>query len=243
MPILYVFADESRQCNERYMVLGGVILHSNSIDTYTKTMSSFRAKHNMRAEMKWSKVSNQKIDEYNVFVDHFFALANVNHINFRCLILDTHQFDHKKYNQGNKELGFYKFFYQLLYHCFCTAELSETNDVKIIIKLDERSSKYKLSDLKDILNRGIKKYMGITSNRIISIEPIDSKASDIMQINDIILGAIGYQKNGFDLIAGSKTAKIELAKYIASSAGISSLKDNTAWGITRFKIWNFKFKK
>ena len=30
-----------------------------------------------------------------------------------------------------------------------------------------------------------------------SIEPKNSKDSDIIQVNDIILGAIGFEKNGY----------------------------------------------
>jgi hypothetical protein len=223
------------------MVLGGIIIPQDNLDTFNLTMQKFRNEQNMHAELKWSKVSDGKLNEYKVFVDYFFALNNTNRIHFACLVIDTTQLNHKKYS-GDKETGFYKFYYQLLLHCFAAGYLSETNDVRFIIHLDYRNSKYKLSDLKDILNNGIKKKMKITTNRVISLEAVDSKKTEVLQVADIVLGAIGFVKNGYDLIIGSKQSKINLSQYISKGAN-SDLKANTAYGITRFKIWNFKFSK
>lgn len=65
----------------------------------------------------------------------------------------------------------------------------------------------------------------------------------IIQINDIILGAIGFQKNGYDLLAGTRDSKKELAKYIAEQAGLPNLRQNSPWGKIRFTIWNFNLRK
>ena len=51
-----------------------------------------------------------------------------------------------------------------------------------------------------------------------------------------------FQKNGYHLLAGARRAKIELAEYIATEAGLSNLKVNSPWGRMRFTIWNFKLK-
>jgi hypothetical protein len=76
-----------------------------------------------------------------------------------------------------------------------------------------------------------------------SIIPRDSKKTDIIQIADIILGAIGFQKNGYDLLSGSKPSKKELCEYIAQKAGLKNLVENTPFHNERFTIWNFQLKK
>ena len=242
MSIYHIFCDESRQTNHRHMILGGLVIHQDQLDEFNATMTDFRHEINMHAELKWSKVSNGKIAEYRRFIDYFFALNNTNIVHFHCITLDTNQINHKAYNAGNKETGFYKFFYQLLYNCFARNYLTEQNDTKFIIHMDQRNTSYSLNDLKDILNNGIKKNMGITQKRVLSVEAIDSKKSEVLQIADIIIGSIGYQKNCYDMLAGANQAKIEIAKYIAKLAGIPNLIDNTKYGVVRFKIWNFKFK-
>ncbi len=52
--------------------------------------------------------------------------------------------------------------------------------------------------------------------------------------------AVGYQKNGYNLLAGGKAAKIERAAYIAKKAGLPNLMDTSPWGMSRFTIWNFR---
>jgi len=197
----------------------------------------------MKSELKWSKVTNQKYDQYKRFVEYFFALNNTDELHFKCMIVDNHQINHKKFSDGNKENGFYKFYYQLLLHSFGKEYYKQEEDTKFIIHLDHRCSSYPLMDLKNILNSGIRKKYQITTDPFRSIEPRDSKLSELIQINDIILGAIGFQKNGFHLIAGSRKSKIDLAEYIAKSAGLSNLSNSTFRSQSRFSIWNFKLNK
>jgi hypothetical protein len=222
------------------MVLGGIIIDAEDIQRVEKTFRSYRDQFNMKSELKWSKVKRQKLVEYTRFMEYFFALNNTDLVHFKCVIIDNNKVDHKKYSDGDKEKGFYKLYYQLLFHCFGKKYFKD--DVKFIIHPDERTSSYQLGDLQQVLNRGMSKHLNKQVFPFIAIEPFDSKKSEIIQINDIILGAIGYQKNGYDLVAGSAIGKIELAKYIANSAGLKTLTDNTKWGKERFSIWNFQLK-
>jgi hypothetical protein len=96
--------------------------------------------------------------------------------------------------------------------------------------------------LKQILNAGINKRWKIASAPFRRIEPRDSKKCELIQINDILLGAIGFQKNGFDLIAGSNAAKKELAAYIAEKAGLNDLKGGTPISQKRFTLWSFRLR-
>ena len=107
--LYHIYCDESRQSKDRFMVLGGIIIPSGNIDAFNETMEKFRNENNMRAELKWSKVSNQKLSEYKVFVDYFFALNNTDKLHFHCIIIDNHQVNHKRFSKGDKELGFTNF--------------------------------------------------------------------------------------------------------------------------------------
>jgi hypothetical protein len=63
--------------------------------------------------------------------------------NLLNLIVDNHQINHQKFNQGDKEIGFYKFYYQLLFHCFGRRYYLKDDD-RFILHLDSRSTNYKL---------------------------------------------------------------------------------------------------
>lgn len=241
--IYHVYCDESRQSKDRYMVIGGTIIPSDNVEQFNKTMQEYRTEQKMFSELKWSKVTNQKLTEYKRFVEYFFALNNTDNLHFHCIIIDNHQVDHKKYNKGDKELGFYKFYYQLLLHCFGKRYYREDGNDRFIVHLDYRTTHYSLNTLKTVLNRGIKKKYSVDTSPFVSIEPRESKKSELIQINDIILGAIGFQKNGYDLLAGTRDSKKELAKYIAEQAGLPGLRQNSPWGKIRFTIWNFNLRK
>lgn len=237
-----IYCDESRQSKDRYMVLGGIIIPQHNIAEFNATMQNFRIEQNMHAELKWTKVSNQKVSEYKRFVDYFFALNNTDKLHFHSIVIDNHKVEHKRFSKGNKELGFYKFYYQLLLYSFGKIYCRNREDDRFIVILDYRNTTYSLNTLKVVLNRGMKKKFSNSTNPFVAIEPRDSKESEIIQINDIILGAIGFQKNGYHLLAHARQAKKDLANYIASEAGMDNLCKNSPWGKKRFTIWNFKLK-
>jgi len=241
--LYHIFCDESRQSQDRFMVLGGLIIPAEGVEVFNDTMEQYRKQTNMMAELKWSKVSDQKLAEYKTFIEYFFALNNTGRLQFHCMIVDNHQINHRKYNESNPELGFYKFYYQLLLHAFGRRYCKADSDARFIIYLDNRTTKYKLSTLKVILNRGIAKKYGVEKEPFRNIEPQDSKMSNQLQVGDLLIGAVGYQKNGYQLIAGAKKAKIELAEHIASAAGLADLKTDTMLHNRRFTIWNFKMRK
>lgn len=238
--VYHIYCDESRQTRDRFMVLGGLILRADDVSLFNDTIQKFRNETKMFAELKWTKVSRSKLSVYRRFVDYFFALNNTDRLFFRCIIIDNHQIDYKKFSKGDKELGFYKFFYQLLLHCF--GKFAK-EDSRYIILFDERTSKYKLGTFKVVLNRGIKKTYGLTSDAVRSVEARESRGSNLIQLADILMGAIGFQKNGFHLLAGSSQARVELPEYVAVKAGLQSLSEDTKRGQYRFMIWNFRLQQ
>lgn len=238
--LYHIYCDESRQTQDRYMVLGGIIVPSENVILFDGAMKLYRETNNMKAELKWSKVSNQKLSEYKALIDLFFTYIKGMH--FKSIVIDTHQIDHKKYSKGNKELGFYKFMYQFLLHSFGHYA---KNDDKYIIYLDERNSSYSLGTLKLILNRGLKKkFKGkITRDIIRNIEPKNSKDIDLLQVADILMGAIGYEMNLCHLRSNAKRGKILLCEYIANKMGMGSLMQETPYSKKDFSIWHFSLRK
>ena len=95
---LLVFADEGRQNEERYMVIGGVI-----ITEHYEEINNLREQIKYIHEFKWHKLSSSKFDEYKSFIDILFD--NYEYIHFRAIAVDTNEYNRSK---GDKELGFYK---------------------------------------------------------------------------------------------------------------------------------------
>ena len=70
----HIYADESRQCQDRFMVLGGIIVEADDVPGFEGMMAKFRHETKMSAELKWTKVTNQKFHEYQLFLNIFFPL-------------------------------------------------------------------------------------------------------------------------------------------------------------------------
>ncbi len=68
--IYHICCDESRQSKDRFMVIGGIIIPLNNVDQFNKTMQKYRTEQKMFSELKWSKVTNQKLVEYKRFVEY-----------------------------------------------------------------------------------------------------------------------------------------------------------------------------
>ena len=235
---IHIYCDESRQTSERYMVLGGVIINRDFAPHFQGMFDEYRDVHRMHAELKWKKVSTQKLHEYKALVDLFFEVTA--YIHFKSIVIDTTEVDHKRFNHNNKELGFYKLMYQFLLNSFGRYLRPLDN---CIIFLDQRNSKYKLSTLCAILNNGLHKKYPNLNHPVRNIQAINSKTSDLVQLADVFMGAVGYQVNHCDQIEGAKRGKIELARYIAEKARVVDFCRDTSYGKRDFSIWHFHFKK
>ncbi|HSW44850.1 MAG TPA: DUF3800 domain-containing protein [Phycisphaerae bacterium] len=60
---------------------------------------------------------------------------------------------------------------------------------------NRRTTSFKFETLRAILNRGIRKKYGRKVDVVRSIEAVDSKDSDVLQVADVLMGAIGYHWN------------------------------------------------
>lgn len=235
---LHIYCDESRQQAHRYMVLGGVMFNRIYEPVFLDAFREYRAANRMHSEMKWQKVSTNKLTEYQRFVDLLFDYRP--YIHFKAMIVDTHQMDNHKYNHGDKDLGFYKMMYQLLLHSFGRHLNAED---RCIVTLDQRTThQYKLSTLAKILNNGLRKKYRFEYDPVRNIQAVDSKKSDFIQLADVLMGAVGYQANDDDLRINASPAKIELLRHITQRTGLLHLKQSTPRTMLHFSLWYFLFR-
>ena len=131
--------------------------------------------------------------------------------------------------------------YQFLLHSF--GDYLGIKD-RCIVTLDQRNTKYyKLSTLWAILNNGLKKKYGHKENPVRFIRPIDSKKHDLIQLSDVIIGAIGFEMNGLHREPNASPGKIALARYISRRAKLVNLQRPTRRGSRDFGIWHFRFNR
>ncbi|WP_243980451.1 DUF3800 domain-containing protein [Methylobacterium sp. E-045] len=234
------FCDEAGISNDRYTVVGGLCVHRSTIDIIRANIGAFRAKTNMTKELKWTKITDQKEAEYISLVDYFFAMNNINHCQFHCVIFDNHAWQHRKYNNGDSDVGLSKLYYQLLNHRF--ARNCASNGT-LYVRLDKRNSSTSLNDMRDMLNFACAKDHGITGSPFKLIESADSKECDILQLNDVILGAVCAAKNGKHILETTRKSKRTIAQLVLDKSGAQSFDRDTPRSVARFSVWNFRARK
>lgn len=215
-------------------------MRNSTLKPAYKTLAQYREKHDMMSELKWSKVSNQKIKEYKVLLDYFFAMNNKNLFHFYSIIFDNHKWDHREYNDGDRDIGLSKLYYQLILHK-CVKTHGKKNS--LFIKLDRRNSSTSLYQLQEMLNTAAYRDYGIWPSPVKQLVSEDSKKCDLLQLNDVVLGAVCAARNGRHLIEGGKVSKKELAEYVLLKSGLGTFEKDSSIGQKRFTVWNMRSRK
>lgn len=211
--MIELYCDESRQDlfynkksisdTNKYIFIGGIMIDNiNRNDIKTK-INNLKTKYNLniKTELKWNRVTKKYLNLYKEMIDIYVD----NNINFRTICIDSSKID-LKFHNDNAELGFYKFYYQLLNNWIL-------KDMKYIIYTDIKTytDPNVLNDLKRCLNN--KKH----SKCVEKIYAIESCESVFLQLEDILMGATSYKIN-FDGY-GKSNSKNEIVKYLEKRLG------------------------
>jgi Protein of unknown function (DUF3800) len=239
--MISVYADESCKDNHKHLILGGVCLKLEQVEEVNKQLLDVRTKHNTYGEVKWGKVSKSKHAFYEDYISVFFNLCSLDVLHFHFLSVDTSTFNHRLHNDGSSELGFDKLIYQLLLHKF-GARYGHKH--KIQVYLDERTTKNNPNEMTEMLNAGLNKKVNINTNPFSRVTFQNSKTSEILQLNDLLIGAIGFRKNKRHLKHDSATHKVAFSELIARKALMLErpIKMSSPSAV-KFTSWDFKFRK
>ena len=231
------FCDESGITTERYLVVGGLAMRREVIPDLQTKIQQFRQVHGLSKELKWTRVSDHKLSEYREFFRIFLQFLHAGHCQFHCLIFDSHQWQHHRYNNGDRDVGLSKLYFQLLHHKFGKDYGAAGT---LFVRMDHRNSSTSLEDLRRMLNAAAARDHGLRSNPFKVIQSEDSKACDILQLNDLVLGAVCSARNGRHLETEGRQSKKELARLVLRTSGLSSFEYNTSFSERDFTVWNMR---
>lgn len=231
-----VYVDESCQNAHDFLVLGCLVVHVGKVDVLKDALNAVRAEYQTFGEVKWQKVSRSKLDFYRAFVDVYFDLAAQDILHFHTLVMQCNTIDDAQFNNGDSDIGFNKLIYQLLLH-----RCGKRYAGPLYVFLDARPSPTPPDTIRPILNAAMSK-AGNTSNPFKRLTFIESHASLAIQLVDVLIGAIGYRKNGKHNANGAAPHKVELANHIARRCYQLEAKPHYAKAV-RFTYWAFQYRK
>jgi len=176
-----------------YTIIGGIWFPSDYRQEFKKRMLEIKNAFNISGELKWQKVSPAYASLYQSILEFYFKSDQ---IRFRAIAIEAAKVDNIKFNNEDAELGFYKFYYQLLHHW-----IFDFNEYQIFIDLKVNRKKDRLSELKRVLRAA-----NLTSN-IKEVQGLHSEESLGIQLADILTGLVGSKMNGKSLV-GPKSGLI-----------------------------------
>ncbi len=206
--MIELYCDESRQDlfynknvisdTNKYIFIGGVMINRNDRIEIKNKINDLKRKYNLniKTELKWNRVTERYLNLYKDMIDLYISY----NINFRTICIDSSKID-LKYHNDSAELGFYKFYYQLLNNWI-------SSDLKYTIYTDIKtySDPNVLNDLKRCLNN--KNH----PNSIEKVYAIESHESVFLQLEDILMGATSYKMNFGE--KGKSVVKKKLIDYL-----------------------------
>lgn len=236
-----IVCDES-STDSRHLIIGALVIPRKNHTLLIEELRELKKQLNLRweGEVKWKKISRRYLDKYKKILGWFFNHLQSNHFRFRAHVIDTYKKEYRQYGEGDKETSFYKVFFHLLMQCVKRQAIDEEGS-SVLILLDDKSNRYpfRLPTLKQTLNRALHRDLKM-KNLVANVEPRESNgknAEGLIQIVDILIGAIGHVRNGFSKDAKASAAKREMIAHIEEL--LKSRLDYDTAAASAFNIWTF----
>jgi hypothetical protein len=202
------------------MAIGGLKVPRFEKARLSRELRKLMQSRGLNSELKWSKVSTKRLEDYKKIIDFFFKHPQ---LTFRVIVIEQFKVKLEKYHGKDRELAFYKFYYEML-------EKFLLPGYEYLILLDYKSNRD--ADRYMALKTYLQNYLGQRA-RIRDLTIIDSGETPLAQLCDILTGSIAAANNGFE----KHTSKKQLADHIRSSAGLLTLCASTPLSAEKFNIF------
>lgn len=164
----------SQNPTAKFLMIGSIWIEDKWKDKFKKELLALREKHQIWGEIKWRKVSKTSFIFYQDLIDLFESYKHK--IRFRCIAVDSKKFQ-KSLHNDDEELGFYKFYYQVLNHW-----IDDYNEYNVFCDLKTNYDLKRLHTLKACLSSA-----NIMAE-IKTVQALPSKEVVLIQLTDFLLG-------------------------------------------------------
>lgn len=223
--IINIYCDESCHLphdDQKAMVLGALWCFKARAPVHNMELAGLKRKHRLSPffEIKWTKISTGKISFYKDLINYFFDQRTMG---FRAWVVpDKTILAHEDHMQTHDE-WYYKMYFYLLRNVIFPG-----HRYHIYIDIKDTRSRTKIHKLREVLSNA--KY-DFSREIIEHIQHVRSHDVGLMQLNDLLTGAISYQARGLN----SSSAKNEIVELIKERSGFS-LTRSTLPGERKFNL-------
>lgn len=209
--IYNIYCDESchlENDQQQVMVLGAVWCLMEKTRKISVRIKEIKKKHNLSShfEVKWTKVSQAKVDFYRDLLDYFF---DDHDLHFRALIVpDKSKLKHEVFGQSH-DTWYYKMYFDMLKVIF-----NPEAQYRVYLDIKDTRGGNKVAKLHEVLCNNVYDF----SREIIErVQIVNSYEIEALQLADLLIGAVSYVNRD---LSGSP-AKIELTRRMKQRSGYS----------------------
>ncbi|MEZ5590996.1 MAG: hypothetical protein R3F53_09955 [Gammaproteobacteria bacterium] len=191
-----LYSDERYQ-DSSSLLLGGVICTEQRRAILENALRRVRSEAKLTHEMRWTKISKKYLDAYRAWIDVFFddpyPRFSLLRVNLSGPLWQS--FCPRSDRKSTKDDKLASVFYQFLLVSF--GPLRDTKRWSVYPDAGFFSKDTVLDRVEFLFNRTYKKALGSKTSRIIRMARAqDSKSEDLIQLADILLGAVGCNISG-----------------------------------------------
>lgn len=190
------------------MVLGSVWCSAVKATGHARNIRALKVKHNLSPgfEIKWTKVSESKIDFYLDLLQLFFSEPD---LHFRALVVaDKSKLNHIAHNQSHDD-WYYKMYFDML-----KVIISPTARYRIYIDIKDTWGGRRVKHLHNVLCNNMYDFSKEVVERV---QVMRSDEIETMQLTDLLVGTISYAVRGLNQNRG----KARLVEYVRKQTGYS----------------------
>ncbi|HKP74717.1 MAG TPA: DUF3800 domain-containing protein [Longimicrobiaceae bacterium] len=206
-----VYGDESMKRGP-YDLLGSLWVPSVYAPPLRATIAEARAKHACTGEVKWKKCSGSAPHPlYLDIVDIVGREIAAGRAEFKCIVIDRRLVDNHTWNDGDAELGYFKAWWTLL-----SSKVESGNVYRVRLDALNLQRTNRLTTLRDVLNATGVRDRKLSYPCCESVEARDSKTDDLIQVVDLLTGAVGFHYSGAHRLPGASAGKIAFAQRLCA---------------------------
>lgn len=230
VPVTFnIYCDESchlEHDRQRVMVLGAVRCPLDAAPGVARRIREIKMQYGLPAhfDAKWTKVSPAQLPLYRRLLEYFFEEPA---LHFRALVVpDKTLLQHDKFRQTHDD-WYFKMYFELL-----KALVRTPDQYRVYLDIKDTRSGLKVAKLHQVLRTALNDRDGRIIERIQSVR---SHEVYILQLADLLIGAISYANRGLS----SSSGKSELIHLIRGRTG-RLLTASTVPGATKVDIFRWQ---
>ena len=236
LPALSFFGDASSR-DRNYMVAGGFAVAHKRVAEIDNHVAILRDSAGIKSEFHWSDYrGGRRRDAYETLVKYAFDLIAKKQAELHIIVARFGGHNHRERFGGDRDSGVNRMYYQLCLHR--VARLYGTERA-IHVRLDAGNDCAEVCGFRNQLCADAYWQYKTKPNCIRTIEPICSMKSGIVQMADVIVGAIAAKCN--EVV--HRSAKGELADFVLSASGLPTWNAETPKDARGVTVWWHQTKK